>query len=307
MTNANEDIDLKIIFRNFWDQKILIILVTSAFAISSVYYSLSLQNIYTSSVLLEINSSDNNNQVSDLATRYGGLASLAGISMPTAEGDKASYVKETLRSRQFTKHILNFPSIRENLMAAKSFNAIDKNIIYDNGIYDYNSKSWVREVPRGKSITPSYLEVHKYLKESLIISQDDESGYILISFKHVSPVFSYEFLNLIVRELNNVMLDRDLLEANESLVFLKTRLAETKEKGIRDSINSLIASQLQIIMLASVGEEYIIKTIDRPFIPEEKTSPSRSLICISITMLGLIFSLVISLIITFFKDKKISA
>ena len=111
----------------------------------------------------------------------------------------------------------------------------------------------------------------------------------------------------IVRELNNVMLDRDLLEANESLVFLKTRLAETKEKGIRDSINSLIASQLQIIMLASVGEEYIIKTIDRPFIPEEKTSPSRSLICISITMLGFIFSLVISLIITFFKDKKISA
>jgi uncharacterized protein involved in exopolysaccharide biosynthesis len=307
MTNANEDIDLKALLKNFWDQKILIILVTSAFAISSVYYSLTLHNIYTSSVLLEINSSDNGNQVSDLASRYGGLASLAGISMPAAEGDKASYVKETLRSRQFTKHILDFPSIRENLMAAKSFNVVDKNIIYDDSIYNYNSKSWVREVSRGKNIIPSYLEVHKHLKDSLIISQDDESGFISISFKHVSPVFSYEFLNLIVNELNAVILDRDLREAKESLVFLKIRLAETKEKGIRDSINSLIASQLEIIMLASVGEEYIIRSIDKPFIPEEKTSPSRSLICISITILGFILSLVISSIIAFFKNKKTSA
>ena len=299
----NEDIDLLEVLKSFWKNKILILLITLLFAIFSVSYSLSLPNIYTSSALLQINTNDSSNQVSDLASRYGGLASLAGISMPVTGSDKSSYVKETLLSRQFIEHLISFPNVKENLMASKSFNSQEGVIEYDLSLYDPKNKKWIREVPRGKTVIPSYLEVHKELKKMISINQDDNSGFLLIDFDHISPIFAYEFLTLMINEVNKIILDRDLNEAKQSLIFLQKKLIETNEKDIRTSINNLIGSQLQIIMLASVGDEYILKAIDRPFIPEEKTSPSRSLICISLTILGFIFSLIIVLLKTFLIRK----
>lgn len=299
----NEDIDLLEVLKIFWKNKISILLITLLFAIFSVFYSLSLPNIYTSSALLEINSNDTSNQVSDLASRYGGLASLAGISMPVTGSNKSSYVKETLLSRQFIEHLISFPNVKENLMASKSFNSQEGVIEYDLSLYDPANKKWIREVPTGKTVMPSYLEVHKEFKKMISINQDDNSGFLLIDFDHISPIFAYEFLTLMINELNKIILDRDLNEAKQSLIFLQKKLTETNEKDIRTSINNLIGSQLEIIMLASVDDEYILKAIDKPFVPEEKTSPSRSLICISLTILGFIFSLIIVLLKTFLIRK----
>ena len=39
-------------------------------------------------------------------------------------------------------------------------------------------------------------------------------------------------------------------------------------------------------MLANVRDEYVFKTIDPPLVPLEKTGPSRSLLCIVITLIG---------------------
>ena len=55
---------------------------------------------------------------------------------------------------------------------------------------------------------------------------------------------------------------------------------------MKDAINKLLQVQLQKQMLAKVNKEYFLKVIEPPFIPEEKSKPSRALICIYGTLLG---------------------
>ena len=47
-TTINDEIDLKELFSVLWKAKILIIVITSFFALSTVLYALSLKNFYKS-------------------------------------------------------------------------------------------------------------------------------------------------------------------------------------------------------------------------------------------------------------------
>ena len=55
--NANSEIDLNEIFTLLWKKKVMLITITLFFSISSIFYSLSLDNIYKSSSLVTVKDS----------------------------------------------------------------------------------------------------------------------------------------------------------------------------------------------------------------------------------------------------------
>jgi LPS O-antigen subunit length determinant protein (WzzB/FepE family) len=57
-------------------------------------------------------------------------------------------------------------------------------------------------------------------------------------------------------------------------------------------------------MLAQVREEYVFTAIDPAVVPEKKSEPSRALICILITMLGGMVSVVYVLGRHYFKAER---
>ena len=79
-----DEIDLKSLFRVLWDSKVVIAFITSVFAIFSVFYSLSLNDIYKSEATLFIEGSSNDLSLGGLS----GLASIAGINVPAGNVDK---------------------------------------------------------------------------------------------------------------------------------------------------------------------------------------------------------------------------
>ena len=86
MSNGSElNIDIVKIFKYLYVRKIFIVSVTLIFSVFSVVYSLSLPNKYTSTTLLSIN--DQESQSSSMLDQYSGLASIAGISIPTSGAD----------------------------------------------------------------------------------------------------------------------------------------------------------------------------------------------------------------------------
>ena len=58
----------------------------------------------------------------------------------------------------------------------------------------------------------------------------------------------------------------------------------------------MIEEQAKVIMLAEVREEYVFKTIDPAIIPELKFKPKRALVCLLITFLGGVLSVLIVLV-----------
>lgn len=281
-----QDINLKELINVLWSGKITIIIITFLFAVFSVFYALSLPNKYTSATLLKVNNSGQNSSFSNIASQYGGLASITGISLPSSGSDKADYVMSSIKSREFIKHLISFNGIKENLIAAKSFNPETQQILFNDKFYDSVNKKWIREPKKDRKTIPSHLEVHKMLKKSLFISQNKETGFILMNFEHISPIFAAEFLELIVTEINKVGKTKDLKEADEAMVYLNEQAINTDNTDLLRSITNLIEVQMKTKMLANIREEYLVEYIDAPFVPERKTSPTRSILCILITIFG---------------------
>ena len=290
----DDEIDLRELFNVLWEERILIIIITSIFAIGSIFYSLSLTNHYLSQSVLVANSGSDN---AGVLSQYAGLASIAGVSLPGSKSSSVTEVMEMIKSREFVNHLLTFEDILPSIMAPKSYDINSKELYFDSKIYDSKIKTWTREPTKNKRSKPSYLEAHKeYLGSLLSISQDRETGFVSIKINHISPVFAKDFLALIINEANTLKREKDIETSTKALSYLNKELSETPFVEIKGSINQLIEVQLETKMMAKVNEEYSLVIIEPPFIPEEKAGPNRALICQLGTLLGGMLGMIIVLL-----------
>jgi len=287
-----DEINLKFISNMIQENIKFVAIFTLLSTIISIFVALSIQNIFKSEALLTVSSSSELDKAS-LSSSYGGIASLAGISLDTGSTDKAYLAMSIIESREFLEHLSKFRDVLPNLIAAESYDPSSKKIIYDESLYDFKNDQWVREVSPPKRIIPSHLEAHRYYSEIVEVTRDRSSGFINISVSHLSPLFAKEFLDLIIRELNFLAREIDRKESEDALEFLNQQLSKTSQLDIKRSINLLIESNLKTMMLSNVREDYLLRMIDRPFVPELKTRPNRPLIVILISFFGFLASLFI--------------
>ena len=288
----DDEIDLKELFNVLWTAKKLIIQITAIFAIGSVVYSLQLINYYKSESLMLARSSLENQSLS----QYSGLAAMAGVNLPSSGEDRAAQSIELIKSRKFVKHLLTFENILPSIMAAKSYNHDSQELLFDKKIYDSETKTWKRKLNTNRPITPSYLEAHEvYTGNMMSISQDKLTSFISIQIEHISPVFAKEFLDLIIREANELLRKKDMEESRQGLEYLISELSKTPFVEIQESISTLIEAQLETQMMTQINEDYILIEIDPPFVAEKKSKPNRAFICVLGTILGGMLSVVIVL------------
>ena len=292
----DDEIDLKELFMVLWGGKWLISAVTGLAAAISVVVALSLPNIYTASALLAPAESSGGG-LSGLMKQYGGLASLAGVSLPGGEeGSRAQLGMQLMKSRAFIGDFVERRNILPELMAVESWNAGSGDIVFDTEIYDAASKTWVRDVEPPKVAKPSAQEAHRAFVEVLGVSEDKQTGYVTVAIDHQSPVVAAQWVNWLVEDVNAAVKAQDVSEAEKSIEYLKQQVANTSLADLQAMFFELIQSQTETVMLAEVRPEYVFKTIDPAVVPEEKSKPSRALICLLGTLLGGMLGVVIVLI-----------
>ena len=292
----DDEIDLKELFMVLWGGKWLISAVTGLAAAISVIVALSLPNIYTASALLAPAESSGGG-LSGLMKQYGGLASLAGVSLPGGEeGSRAQLGMQLMKSRAFIGDFVERRDILPELMAVESWDAGSGDVIFDPEAYDSATKTWVRDVEPPKSPTPSFQEAHKAFSAILGVSQDKQTGYVSVNIDHQSPVVAAQWVNWLVEDVNDAVKAQDVAEAEKSIEYLKQQVANTSLADLQAMFFELIQSQTETVMLAEVRPEYVFKTIDPAVVPEEKSKPSRALICVLGTLLGGMLGVVIVLI-----------
>ena len=147
----DDEIDLKELFAVLWSGKWLISAFTGVAAIASVVIALMLPNIYTANALLAP-AEQSGGGMSALMQQYGGLASLAGVSLPGGEdGSRAQLGMQLMKSRAFIGDFVERRDILPELMAVKAWDAGSGKIVFDPESYDAASKTWIRKWRR-----PSY-------------------------------------------------------------------------------------------------------------------------------------------------------
>lgn len=305
-TMRDDEIDLRELFSVIWQGKWLIAGVTLVFAVASVVIALMLPNIYKSEALLAPASEEQGaGGLAGLASQFGGLASMAGINLSGNNStDKTQLAIEVLKSRQFIGEFIEKHHILPELMAVDKWNMADNTLSFEQEIYNSQSKTWVRKVNPPYQSKPSYQEAHKEFLKIFTVNKEKESGMVTISVEHQSPYVAKQWVDWLIADINLKMKERDVAEATRSTEFLNKQIELTNVADIRTILYKLVEEQAKTIMFAEVRDEYVFKTIDPAFIPEEKAKPKRALICVLGTMLGGILAVMIVLVRYFARKES---
>jgi len=300
---AEDEIDLAELWRAIWAGKWLIIAMTSLFAVASVAYALSLPNIYKSEALLAPASQEEGG-MGALTSQFGGLASLAGVSLGGGGGiDKTTLALEIMKSREFIGKVIDDNELLVPLMAVKNWSMINNELIYDPELYDTEKRKWVRDVKFPKEEKPSSQEAFKEFSEIFSVSRDETSSMISFKVEHYSPVIAKQWVDLLTDAINQEMKERDLSEAKDSIAYLEEQLNKTRVSGLQDVLYQLVEEQTKTIMFANVREQYAFKTIDSAIVPEIKAGPKRALICVLGVLVGGMLAVMVVLI-RYFSQKS---
>ena len=276
--SLNDELDLKDLFQAFWIRKNLIILITFTSAIFSVFFALSLPNIYTSSALLAPTSP---NESLESKIGVSSIAGITGLNLPQNYVKKSTEAIERIKSYDFFVEEFLPNIMYENLVAVRRWDRNTNKILYDENLFDQNTNKWNEH--NGKSLKPSSQTAYKVYRQIFYIAE--------------------KWMNLIIKSINDYMRDLDKKVAQNSIDYLNKTFLETSLTEIKDVVSRLIETQIQTLTLAEANKDYIFKPLASPIAPERKSKPSRATTCITITMLGFVFSLLLS---AFLHYKNIS-
>lgn len=274
-------IDIKVIAKALWKRKFFMLSIIFLFSISTLVYALSLPNIYTSSSLLAP-SQQNKPGLGDLR-RYNALAGLTGVNLPQDYSNKTAEAIAKIQSYSFFSEVF-LPGIdKKDLVDVDKWDKNKNIIIYKKNNKDYSSQ-----------------KAYKIYKKILSISEDEITGFITIKITHKSPYIARDWLAKIIYEINLISKLQEKDEAVKSIKFLEARIGDTQYTEIKNVLSELLQNETQSLMLTEANDAFVFKTIDSPYAPENKSAPSRALICI----LGFIFGSIVSTFMVLYLERS---
>jgi hypothetical protein len=201
-----------------------------------------------------------------------------------------------LKTREFFSEYL-YDSVLVDLMAAQGWNRDTNTVEIDDTLFDAQSQTWVREVAPPYQKKPSAQEAHgAFVNGFLRVSEDKQTGFVTVAVTHLSPSVARDWVDLLIKGINEAVRARDVREAENSIEFLNEQRLKTNLVSLTEVFSELIEEQTKTVMLANASDEYLFQVIEPPVVPERKSEPSRALICVLGTMLGGMLGLVLVLI-----------
>ena len=266
ISSAEKEFSFKDIFMAIWTNRFLIIIFPLLVGSITALYNLTLPNIYRAEILLA--TAESKAQGSSIA--QGGLAAMAGISLPSGTDDKTLIAIETVKSKKFISEFLIRHEALPALMAPISWNSTED--ILEVGEYHGSIQQ----------ATQQWKRIFYVEKLSQV------QPFVLMTITHISPTQARDWLVYIVEDLNKSLSQRDVAEVKESIKYLEEQISNTNVSDLKQLFYGMIESQTSKAMLAEVRSEYAFRVIDPAIAPELKHSPHRAVI----TLQSVIYSLI---------------
>lgn len=239
-----------------------------------VGYSLSfaISTRYVAGVLVTPSGSEQGGaSLASLASRFGALGGLVGGSLGGGDTGKAALIA-TLTSRQFVDRFI-------------ARHQIDK-IIFAH-LWDLKTQSWISRWYGSIPTTQDSFEF--FIRHVLTVDEDKRSGLITISMKWETPQASASWANAFAAEANQIARETAMSEANQSIEHLTREMAKVESVEVRKSMYSLMESQLNKRMLATVRPDYAYRIIDPAVAPDldKFATPRRGLFTVIGSLVGI--------------------
>jgi uncharacterized protein involved in exopolysaccharide biosynthesis len=265
------------------------IFISMIFAITSIFYALSIPNQYSSQVVVSSNMSGSKSMGGSLS-KIGGLASLAGISLGGDGTLSSEVLYEMLNSSSFLASFIRKHGLEKETIAVEGYNPESDNFIYKAKIYDVKNNVWVRDFKFPKTLEPNDFELVEKFKESFNANYARKTKLIKVSFKSFSPQYSVKILNDLIFHFNEYMRNNDIEEFESSIKYLKQELTTSSYEEVNLSLQQLMEEQYKKLAIAKVRGEYALRIIEAPLLAANKSEPKRAIICAVITVCSTILT-----------------
>ena len=190
--------------------------------------------------------------------QFGGLAAMAGISIPS--DSNIEQVVATLNSRKFLRTYIN-----QNKLIP---------VLFDE-IWDSDNQAWMVPSTEGE---PTEQRAIESFKGCLSVDEDKKSGLVTLSISWKDPDVAAQWSNDLVKQLNDQLREQAIADSKKRIVYLEQELAKTTLQDMRAVLYNLLESEKQKAMLANVNEDFALEVIDPAVAPETREKPKRKLI-----------------------------
>ena len=278
-----QEVDLGELFDVLWKGKLSISIITIIFAVSSIFYALSIPNQYKSEEIL-MPSELENNGISGTISQLGGLASLAGVDIAGENKSEAKIAVEVMQSWSFVEKFIADNRLEVNLIAVQGWDRETDELIVDESIYDRGSKKWIGVEPTSWDLFQSFLS-------RVNVERDKTTGLVAVSMEYYSPEMAKSMLDQYIDAINRFMQNRQMVKVSRNIEYLQQQISKTSIAEMQEVFYNIIGEQIKNKMLAEASPEYVFVSISPSMLPEKKSQPQRARICISGTLIGAFLSL----------------
>lgn len=264
--SVNDELSLIDLWNILWKGRRLIIASTAVTVLISLVYGFTATEWYRSDVLLIPNSENSADVLSGNLGGLGGIASLAGFSVGGSDAVESLAV---LNSRELAREFLDHRNLLPVLF----------------------SDDWVEETGEWKEQDPleqpDLRDAAKYFGDEVhSVSQDSRSKLVTLSIRWTDPDATADWAMDLVGRVNETMRNRAIQSAEQNIAYLQNELETTNVTVLRDSIGSLLESELKKLMIARGNDEYAFRVVDSAQVPKLRVWPNRSLLAILAVLVG---------------------
>lgn len=288
-----DDLNIIDLSHEVWRNKWLVAAIALAAGLVCVVIVLFIPNKYTSEATLAPAPATTTQPMigRSIAAQLSGLA---GINLGGAGGaDQTAVAMALLKSRAFLADFARRHQLAVPLIAGKRWDADTGELLIDRKIYDPETDAWLRPPENGRPSEPTDGELYEVLRSLIDVDQDRATGLVSLDVDALSPSDARDWATWLVEDVNAQMRNREIKEAEQSIRFLGDKAQETPIAGVKEVLYQLMQDQVQRRMLADVRGEFALMVIDPPMLPEIKSWPPRSLLCIAATLVGGILGIVL--------------
>ena len=311
-----DEIDLAELWATLVKRKRFILGFTFAITLATIVATFFMTPKYESEVLMAPISSGSGSGLSALASQYGGLASLAGISLPGKQGGLTEEAVAVLESKQFLAEFIKQYQLKPVLFY-KNWDAQQQQWIVEEPSLIQSAVQTLKDTLKnflGRSETanttypgqeilapgePSMLEaVNFFKKEIMQLSNDKKTGMYTLKITWEDPVLARDWANTLVTMVNQKLRQQNIQNAEKTIQYLKKQLETIRLVELKQVIYSIIEEQVKNITLAKVQEDYVFKIIDPATVAEQPAKPKKKLIIV----VAFVTALILAVFMAFFLE-----
>ena len=276
LPEINDEIDLRNLFLALWRGKYIVFLFTILAIVFASFHLRNLEREYSVQMVLKpVVAEDSGPNLSG----FSGLASLAGISLPSSSGSDFMTYQKLIFSEEVAERVFTNKELVVKLFGGEWISDTQSFEAPLGGNFSklkQRVKLLLTGAGKGKYIPPNPKRLSMLMALTFSIGVDKKTGFITISTESSKPDVMLELISNASQETDKLLKERFLVTVEDALEFYYKKLLTSRSPEHREALAKLISAEEQKLMLASKSSSFVAELLTTPSVSLYPTSPNSS-------------------------------